>query len=444
VKLRQHRRATLSSSAEALPQRAGNSAEIRNQRPLFRQEVVDFQQYNRQWGRVVPLQPISTTLSVWFIIGAVAAALTFLVFAQYARTETVSGYLTPVSGTAKILALRRGTISAVYVTQGQQVDAGQSLLAISTAEVNGAGDDVNATLLDTLEQQRQSLVHQIATEVQRTASERERLNAQVQKLEAEHGLLELQMTAQRQRIDGLEVLARNGARLIGRGLVSDIDQKHREDAVIQQRQGLMSLEQQQTTRDGSLSDARFTLQQLQFGQAEKIQALQSQLSSVRQRIAEVTGREAYIIRAPIAGQISLLQASVGQPADPQRISMEIVPTGSPLQAALFIPARAIGFVETGQRIKILYDAFPYERFGTYEGEITSVSRTTVTNTDVVAPVALKEPSYKATASLRVSSVDAHGKKMSLQPDMLLRANIILESHSLAHWLLAPLLKEMQG
>jgi membrane fusion protein len=68
----------------------------------------------------------------------------------------------------------------------------------------------------------------------------------------------------------------------------------------------------------------------------------------------------------------------------------------------------------------------------------------VTNTDVVAPVALKEPSYKATASLRVSSVDAHGKKMSLQPDMLLRANIILESHSLAHWLLAPLLKEMQG
>ena len=118
-------------------------------------------------------------------------------------------------------------------------------------------------------------------------------------------------------------------------------------------------------RQGSLTETRFNLDQLQFTQAEKIQALRNELSTVEQRIAEVNGKQAYIVRAPIAGRISLLQASVGQPADPQRLAMEIVPSGSPLEAELFIPTRAIGFVEVGQKVRILYDAFPYQRFGTY-------------------------------------------------------------------------------
>ena len=85
--------------------------------------------------------------------------------------------------------------------------------------------------------------------------------------------------------------------------------------------------------------------------------------------AEVNGKRAYIIRAPIAGRVSSLQASVGQPADPQRLLLQIIPAQSPLQAELFIPARAIGFVEVGQPVRILYDAFPYQHFGTYRGRI---------------------------------------------------------------------------
>ncbi|MFC7538478.1 HlyD family efflux transporter periplasmic adaptor subunit [Siccirubricoccus deserti] len=77
-----------------------------------------------------------------------------------------------------------------------------------------------------------------------------------------------------------------------------------------------------------------------------------------QRTAEVNGRRAYIIRAPISGRVSSLQASVGQLADPRRLQLQIVPGESALQAELFIPARAIGFVELGQRVRILYDAFP--------------------------------------------------------------------------------------
>jgi membrane fusion protein len=65
--------------------------------------------------------------------------------------------------------------------------------------------------------------------------------------------------------------------------------------------------------------------------------------------------------------------------------------------------------------------------------------------DNVAPVELKEPCYKATVALDRLDVDAQGRKIPLQPDMLLKADIILETRTLAHWLLAPLLNaRLQG
>jgi hypothetical protein len=71
---------------------------------LFRQEAIEFQGNNRQWGQVARLQPLSTKLLTWFVTTAVVLIITFLFLGQYARKEKVAGYLTPTSGTAKIFA----------------------------------------------------------------------------------------------------------------------------------------------------------------------------------------------------------------------------------------------------------------------------------------------------------------------------------------------------
>jgi hypothetical protein len=72
---------------------------VPSQQLLFRQAAIDFQQHNRQWGRVALLQPLSTKIITWFIVATVALIITFLFLAQYARKETVVGYLTPSAGT---------------------------------------------------------------------------------------------------------------------------------------------------------------------------------------------------------------------------------------------------------------------------------------------------------------------------------------------------------
>jgi membrane fusion protein len=118
--------------------------------------------------------------------------------------------------------------------------------------------------------------------------------------------------------------------------------------------------------------------------------------------------------------------------------MQIVPGDSPLQAELFISARAIGFVEVGQDVRLLFDSFPYQRFGTYHGRITKVSQTVLLASDVASPIELKEPAYTATVALDRPDVTANGKKIPLQPDMSLKADIILEKRTLVDWIFTPL------
>lgn len=419
--------------------------EVTRHRPLFRQEVIEFQQHDRQWGRVVPLQPLSTRLLVWFIIASIAAVVTFLFFAQYARKETVAGYLASAAGTTKIFAPSQGTVSALYVEQGQFVQEGQPLMRVAVDQISTDGQDINLSILTTLARQRESLTRQMAVEEQRAVSERNRLTSQVQGIGSELEQLGAQLAIQADRIRVVERLVASGAQLASRGLVSEIEQRRREDTLLEQRQSLSSLRQQVVERQSQLNEIRFTLEQLPMTTAEKLQNLRNELASVEQRYAEVDGRRAYVIRAPISGYISSLQASVGKTVDPRHLQLQILPAGNTLQAELFIPARAIGFVEIGQPVRLLYDAFPYQQFGTYQGRITRVSQTILTPTDIATPVDLKEPAYRATVELERPDVDAYGRKIPLQPDMLLKADVILQKRTLVEWILNPLLSaRIQG
>ena len=192
-------------------------------------------------------------------------------------------------------------------------------------------------------------------------------------------------------------------------------------------------------RQSQLADTRYSLEQVPAVMAEKIQLLRNELSDAEQRIAEVDGRRAYVIRAPAAGRVSALYATPGQAADPRFLQLAIMPPDAQLHAELFVPTRAIGFVRAGQRVRILYEAFPYQSFGTYARRTVRVSQTILTTSDIAVPISLKEPVYRVTVALDRPDIDAYGQKVPLQPGMMLRADIILETRSLMSWALDPLL-----
>jgi membrane fusion protein len=406
---------------------------------LFRQEVIDFQQHNRQWGQVALLQPLSTKIIICFIAAAVSLFVAFLFFGQYARKETVIGYLTPAAGTAKIFAPRQGTFKEIYVKEGQQVEKDQPLLAVETSQIAANGEDINVSMLAALEAQRNLLTNQIAAEQERMKSERARLTALTGGLMIEISELQAQIESQKEAVRVSRDIVSSVTELKAKGLISALEYAQRELAALGQKQKSNSLNQELAARQNQLTETRYSLEQLPTVMAGKIQSLRSELSTTEQRVAEISGRRAYVIRAPDAGRISTLQATVGQFADPRRPQMEIIPNNSALQAELFIPTRGIGFVKPGQEVRILYEAFPHQQFGTYGGRINEISQTILSRSDASGPIELKEPAYRVIVALDRPDIDAYGKRIPLQPGMLLNADIILEKRSLLRWFLGPLL-----
>jgi len=405
---------------------------------LFRQEAIDFQQHRRQWGNVAALQPLSSKVTSWLLIGSSAAILMFLFIAQYSRKETAVGYVTPAAGTAKIFAPQRGTIRQVLVDEGEHVIEGQSLLAVETSQIAADGIDVNANMLETLAAQKNLLAKNIEAEKERAGSERDRLSALARGLRTQIEESEGQIRIQSERLKVAQADLAAAEQLRAKGILTEVEFRRRQLMMLEQKQALAALNQQLAAGRNQLTETEYSLRQLPTTMAQKIQLLQNDLSATEQRIAEINGKRSYVLRAPTAGRVSTLQATVGQTADPQRLQLEIIPENAVLQADLFVPARAIGFIEPGQLVRILYEAFPYQHFGTYGGRVIKVSQTLLAGSEAMGPIALKEPAYRVTASLDRSDLEVAGRKIALQPDLLLKADIILEKRSLISWLMSPI------
>ena len=102
-------------------------------------------------------------------------------------------------------------------------------------------------------------------------------------------------------------------------------------------------------------------------------------------------------------------------------------------------SRAIAFVGEGQPVRLLFDAFPYTRFGPGRGHVAQVSSAVLRPEEVTAAVKVGEPVYKVLVTLDAAAMQAYGRAIPLQSGMALTADILLESRSFLDLLMDPLL-----
>jgi membrane fusion protein len=143
------------------------------------------------------------------------------------------------------------------------------------------------------------------------------------------------------------------------------------------------------------------------------------------------------VRAPIEGRIAALPAIVGGAVEAGSLVATIVPEGGVLNARLFVATRAIGKVHAGQAVTIRYDAFPYQKYGTFKGRVADVSNSVLMPEDVarLSPVRLTEPAYVLDVAIERRSVAIGGdRSIALRPDMLLTATIDVDEEPLLAWI----------
>ncbi|MCS5708079.1 HlyD family efflux transporter periplasmic adaptor subunit [Candidatus Berkiella cookevillensis] len=403
---------------------------------LFRKEALEHSK-NRLYGDVILLQPLSISVLVATVVIVCSLIIAMLFWGTYARKETVRGYVVPDKGIVKVYAPNPGTIYEVHVEEGQDVIEGQTLITVISERSVQGGSDVDSMLLKELEVSKEHQLKRIIAEKSLLTSETERAQNTINGIEKELFQIEESLKTQQQRLAILQTRLEGAEKLLKQKSMSENEyQKYLEEMLIQKQQ-LQDLERGKANKENALIQAKVEILQLPIRVESRINEIEDVISELNQRMAEVQGRKVYEIRAPIAGKVTALQAREGQWQSNIPL-LAIFPNDAKMQVELFVPTRAIGFIEDDQTVRIRFDAFPYQRFGIFEGKVATVSKHVLLPSELPVPLELKEPVYRVTVELDAQFVTAYGKELPLQAGMALEADIILDRQTLFDWILDPL------
>jgi membrane fusion protein len=405
---------------------------------MFRSEAIAHQRDPLRASEAFPIPPTPATLT-WLLAALVGAGIAFLAGGDYARKETVSGFLAPTAGVSKVFPPRGGLIIAVDVSEGQVVEAGTPLLTVQVGQDDGQGSDVDSAVRQTLARQRTAVVEQIELQKKQAAADERRLRDRLDGASSEITSLLEQLALQRARSQVAEEQVTAVGGLVKQGYISVIEFERRQDNFLLQKQSEATLGAQLAEKQNEATQERDALTELPGQLATKLSTLRGSEAELEGRLAEIAGRHAYEIRAPVPGRVSALQARVGFMADPTIPQLAIVPSESVLEAKLLVPARAIGFVATGQTVRLAYNAFPYQRFGLHSGRVLTVSRTLLRPSELIGPITADYPSYLVTVAIDRQVITARGRSFPLRADMTLQADIVFDRRSLLNWVLDPVL-----
>ena len=153
----------------------------------------------------------------------------------------------------------------------------------------------------------------------------------------------------------------------------------------------------------------------------------------------LTSEQAFDLVALTSGTATAVLVAEGSDLPNAQRIFSILPENSALEVELYVPSRAIGFIAPGQSVRLLIDAFPYQRFGAKNGLVAEVTSSVIMPGSQDLLVDITEPVYRITVSLEDNPRSDFDPRVSLQAGMLLRANIILEERTIMTWLLEPLL-----
>lgn len=104
---------------------------------LFRPEVINAQR-RRVFGSVTLHQPAPLAAFTAVAVIGMAIGTIFLALGQFARKETLAGWIVPEAGLAQVKAMRGGMVAAVAVKQGDYVRRGQTLIILDNSEQGGS------------------------------------------------------------------------------------------------------------------------------------------------------------------------------------------------------------------------------------------------------------------------------------------------------------------
>ena len=407
---------------------------------LFRREVLEAKK-SALYGDVLIVTPMAFKVIAGFFGTIFVGVLLFISVTSFARIEKVPGAIVPSNGIIQVQSSSSGVLTELSVKDGQRVERGEVVGRIVREPAATDGDSERAAQLQANQAELRSLEARARHaeqlhELQNATNDRELHNLQAQ--------LERKQTLRRTHE---RVLAESRAAFeraefaFDRKLIRADQLTSDTLRMIEAETELQRLESEIESLRERIHLKRMQKEEVRSENQMTLLELEAERTSLLGEDTILRSKNAFDVLAPASGRVTAVLMSQGFDIQGSRPIFSILPEGSQLQAELYVPSRAIGFVETGQPVRLLFDAFPYERFGALSGTIESVTDTVILPEDkeflTTGEQPIQEPVYRVMVSLSSTHFDADGVEVPIRNGMLIDANIILEERTILSWILQP-------
>jgi len=407
--------------------------------PLFRQVALDAAA-GTQIGEALTTHWRGVA---WFTVAAfalLAALLAFVAIVEYSPVHRIAAFVDARSGLVRLKAPLDGRVARLAVKDGAMVKKGDLLAVIASERLREEGGGERAAVRQSVDAEKASIGREIDAARQEAAMNRLMLDKRL------HGL--------RQERETLRADLRSGERLLA-SLTAQSD--HVASAAAEgylPRQQAAQKRDEVSAQESRLASARGALarveREIETSEAER-QLVDARLAGViesRQRASgelnrltlqsEIGAEQA--IRAPQDGRVSFASLADGQSVAVGQPLFTLAPANDSIVVKLLVAPAAVASVRPGVDIKLIFRAYPQERFGLFAARIDSVNEIPSLPGEVAQAPGASEPMFVAIATLPGELRSPSGETLPLKPGMLADALVPIERRTVLEWLLEPILR----
>ena len=407
---------------------------------LFRKESLDANK-TKVLGPVALYCPPFRWLIVAMVCALTIALVGFCSLGSYTKRETAKGVLTPETGIMTITAMTAGTVTALPVREGRGIKKGERIATVSSEISTARYGQTREAIARQLESQSQGVTQQLTNLEQRNVEtlkslqERSSLLAQqTTELDTIYRQRQRQIALSQKQVDKMTAMR-------AEGYASNTQVEQQESELLDAKVRLQDVARQRIEIRQQHAQTRQQLREQPLTYFQQKNDLQQKLSDITQSMMENESRRSVDLRAPEQGTVSAVLVKPGQIVSAGQTIAMLLPDNAHLQARILLSSRAIGFIQSGQRVVLRYESFPWQKFGQHSGAVSEISTSPLSPQEVASLTGntqIQEPLYQVKVTLDSQSVQAYGKQFALRPGSALDADFIVDKRRIYEWVLEPL------
>ncbi len=393
----------------------------------------------------------ASDLLVVFFVSLALFLVAAMWFGTFAKQETMRGIVLGTKGGQRMSAPVDGTVSHIWVAQGQEVKAGDKILTIVPQQTAAGSKPLSESELQSLVAQRRNtkaqidgldaLMAQHADDLGAFDDNMLKIEANLRKQEQE---LQGALAAQDEIVQKLRANLKSG--YVTRENVTG-QERVKQDYVRQ----LLEVRLQMTQLTTTQLERRRTLQQSRSANAAEHGQLTRQLAELDARIERAKSAIATDVIAGGEGRIAAINVREGAEVKYGDTLAAIGNPDEPITIGLQAPSKTMGLLTLQQRVVLKYDAFPYKTFGVKYGRIIAIGKQPLSlpkedeasGLDAALAKAGPRPPPQSKFLVEVEpeekTIVAYGSERPILIGSTLSADVVVERRRLIDWVLDPIL-----